>query len=150
MISNFEKGKLKALAGLNEDFNYNEAEREHNDGIAAEKLIKKPVAKEKLRNEIYKHIYPLTTKMYRDDNWAAIYKIVGIMSAICDKYNATFNLTGSQYDPDGLPNKWKKWSFGIEFLNQRGNDDSLAGFITASGAGNQKDPLSLYDITVTF
>lgn len=150
MISNFEKGKLKALAGLNEDFNFGEAEREHNDGIAAEKLIKKPVGKEKLRNELYKNIGPLTTKMYRDDNWAAIYKIIGIIKTVCEQYNATFVLNGAKYDDGGLPNQWKKWNFSIEFLNQNGNDDKLDGVLTAHGAGSIKDPLDMYDITATF
>ena len=106
------------------------------------------IRKRALINNIYKVIDLDIKGFFRDDNWSHVYEVLNKIGGVAESVEGEMDRGLSQYNPEPLPKRWKKWPFTIFFTNQNGRDDKIFGTLTASGAGSTVDPLERYDITV--
>jgi len=109
----------------------------------SEQKIDNGQTKRQVVKQLYKHIHPLTTKIYTDEYWHGSKAVFHVF----DKLGLKWHLTGSRYDTASPPT-YKVWSFEVEFLNQKSRVQKITGYIMAHGAGSVEDPLDKYDITV--
>lgn len=100
-------------------------------------------SKQAAKNYIYRLIGDSTQGFFTDNSWENIHAIWNKLDeAGIDNY-----LTDSKYyggvpgAPDG-----KRWDFEVNFINKRGNEDKLYGYVVAAFAGTVADPTSRYDI----
>lgn len=106
-----------------------------------------PLNKKTKRNAINflynKVLKGLHTGLYSDEYWQGKQDVFKAF----EKFKVPFELIAAYYSPE-FPNEWKRWDFKISFINNRLREDTLYGYIKASGAGTEEDPLKKYDITV--
>ncbi len=106
------------------------------------------------KNWVLGKIKKFTTGMHRDSYWKPIQDMFKEM----EKLNLRVVRTGAEYKEEmitlrdktrhSIPVR-KEWTFEINFDNNRKNNDTLYGRITASGTGPVEDPLKKYDVNVT-
>ena len=87
---------------------------------------------------------------FSDEDWSGIKQIWDAFN----RYSLNWQITKADYRKDNsgtndrMPTS-KRWSFEIDFTNDKGKPTKLYGQAIASGAGTVQDPLSKYDIVVT-
>ena len=83
--------------------------------------------------------------LFSDPNyWKGVDELRDDLEAILP----TMRTVKSQYDPEGLPNKWKRWVMLGAFKNPKGTTRICIADIMASGSGSVERPLDKYDITL--
>ena len=107
-------------------------------------------AKNWVLGKINKH----TRGVHRDEYWQPVQAMFKEMERLGIKYIPT----GGRYEEevvrfaDGQRHRVpvrKKWTFEIDFMNNRDGNDKLYGVITATGNGPVETPLDSYDVNVT-
>lgn len=104
---------------------------------------------EKSKRQAIKYLYDkfdkLTKKIYNDQYWKPIKEIFDELN----KDDIDFKLEKTYYthDENGNPNS-KIWEIGIDFMDDKNQDNTIFARITAHGAGSINDPLDRYDITL--
>ena len=84
--------------------------------------------------------------IYRDNNWSNVRKVWAELA----KYDIDVDIMNTEYNPEGLsvPEQWKKWEIEIPFIDNKGKENKMLGYLRASAAGSVKDPMDAYDIVV--
>lgn len=91
------------------------------------------------RNAIYRFIHPLTTGIFRDEDWRFVNRIWKAL----DAEGVAINHVEAKYDghqSDGLPTT-KRWNFTIQV-----NGFVFQGTLVACFCGTVQDPTGAYDI----
>ena len=85
------------------------------------------------------------TGLYSDEYWKGV---KNVWSAL-DRAGIPYVVLKSEYQKDRrdvMPSS-KRWEFEVPFVNERGRDQLLYGFVIAGGGGSVDDPLDKYDVT---
>lgn len=102
------------------------------------------------RNIVSKIVpYDKIKGLFSDKDWSGVSQIWKAFNA----YALNWQITKSDYykdhnDPNAQMPVGKRWTFEIDFTNDKGKPMKLYGSVVAAGAGTVQDPLSRYDIVV--
>ena len=85
-----------------------------------------------------------TKGFFRDEDWSNVKRTVWDE---LDREGITYTITSADYQTDGrgVPVS-KTWKLQIEWVNDRGQDQTMYGVVIAAGAGTVEDPMSRYDL----
>lgn len=119
----------------------NKVVKEHSESVI------NGLTKQQARKFLYRELYPLTTKIYKDQDWRYVKQVWDMLN----KMNIHHYLVDAKYgkNDDGIPS-YKEWRFIIEFIDKANKGQKIQGILTAHGAGSVKDPLEKYDLTIGF
>lgn len=111
--------------------------------VAASSLdgMKKPKAMRKVNEVLSRH----TKGFFRDEDWSNVKRAVWDE---LEREGITYSITSAEYQKDdrGVPVS-KTWKLQIEWVNDRGQAQTMYGVVVAAGAGTVEDPMSRYDLT---
>lgn len=93
-------------------------------------------SKSATRNAIYREIHPLTTGIFKDEDWRNVSRIWKALDAM----GVVTNITDAKYN-GGFPPTSKQWNFTAEV-----NGFTFQGTLVACFCGSVKDPTDRYDI----
>lgn len=93
-------------------------------------------SKSATKNAIYRVIHPLTTGVFRDQDWRYVSRIWKTL----DSLGVVTNITEAKYD-GGFPPVSKRWHFTAEV-----NGFTFTGTLVACFCGSVEDPTGAYDI----
>lgn len=96
-------------------------------------------SKSATKNAIYRVIHPLTTGVFRDQDWRYVSRIWKTL----DAEGVVTNITEAKYDghdKDGIPTT-KRWNFELQV-----NGFKFQGTLVACFCGSVQDPTAAYDI----
>ena len=96
--------------------------------------------KKGLSNAIYKIISPMTSRLYRDNDWSNVWKLVDAIKEMGCEVSCGTKDGGYRESKDGL-NQWKEYTLDIDH-----NGIHLDGTLTCCAAGTVEDPFDRYDI----
>ncbi len=99
------------------------------------------LSKATAKRKVNKILYDVSKGFFNDDAWQAVNNVWKALS----KEGIEVVITKAEYTKK-FPLETKIWQFEIYFMNNANKKTVLYGVLTASGAGDVKDPLSKYDI----
>ena len=102
--------------------------------------MRKQQAARKVNDILHRH----SKGFFTDSDWSGINRIWKDL----DDEGIDYTINKSEYQKDsfsGMPTS-KRWTFEVNFTNERNKPTKLYGNVVASGAGTVEDPLTRYDI----
>ena len=118
--------------------------------------MEKKVTSAKIKNQIYKVVSPMTSHLYKDEDWSGV---ASILAAIRNVLAAIRNVLASLSDSLDLRVRvedggyrqcngahWKEYLLSI--VDESSEKQIVAGHLNAHGAGTIADPFDRYDMTV--
>jgi len=101
------------------------------------------MSKQRAKTYINKLMEKHSKGFFDDEYWSPVQEILKDMGE--DEIDYVVDNTEYKKDEEGRPSS-KKWMLTIQFVDDKGKEQKLAGHIIASGAGSVEDPLDRYDI----
>lgn len=107
------------------------------------------ISKTRIKNAIYKAVSPLTSHIYRDNDWSGVHKVIDTAADAVEKLDSGLSLHydvvdgGYRTSRDGYSH-YKEY---LLYVYQMGKV-VLKGHLNAHGAGSMNDPYERYDMTV--
>ena len=103
-------------------------------------------SKQAAKNFIYKITQNLTKGFFRDEAWENVQKIWETLSS---QYGIDVIINNAEYrnGENSIPTA-KKWGIEIPFIDNKGKERKLVGYLIASFCGEMNDPTSRYDLVL--
>ena len=102
--------------------------------------------KPKLIRRIYNATQPLTSHLYKDDNWDGVYRLLDTIKQAAPEVQFTFGATDGGYSnpgEDGMPRRKT-----YEISGTTPNGKTIVGKLHCDAAGTVENPFSAYDMTL--
>lgn len=110
--------------------------------------MEKKISKTRIKNSLYKVIQPLTSHIYRDDDWLAVSNVFANMRNVLKDFACGLDMAVSVVDGGYRENngaKWKEYRLTIEDSDGK---EIIAGHLNAHAAGSVENPFGKYDMSV--
>lgn len=111
--------------------------------------MEKKVTSAKIKNHIYKVVSPMTSHLYKDQDWSGVASILSAIRQVLANLSDTLDLRvrvedGGYRQNDGT--HWKEYLLAV--VDETTGKQVVAGHLNAHGAGTISDPFDRYDMTV--
>lgn len=111
--------------------------------------MEKKVSATKIKNHIYKVVSPMTSHLYKDEDWSGVASVFAAIRKVLANLSESLDLRvrvedGGYRENDGA--HWKEYCLSI--VDEANEKQVLAGHLNAHGAGSIEDPFARYDMTV--
>ena len=111
--------------------------------------MEKKVTAAKIKNQIYKVVSPMTSHLYKDEDWSGVASILSAIRKVLANLSESLDLRvrvedGGYRQCNGA--HWKKYLLSI--VDESSEKQIVAGHLNAHGAGTIADPFDRYDMTV--
>lgn len=109
----------------------------------------KKVTVAKIKNQIYKVVSPMTSHLYKDEDWSGVASVLAAIRKVLSNLSKSLDLRvrvedGGYRENDGA--HWKEYLLSI--VDETTEKQMVAGHLNAHGAGTIEDPFDRYDMTV--
>ena len=113
------------------------------------KKMEKKVSATRIKNRIYKAISPLTSRLYKDEDWSGVATVLASIRMALSELSESLDLRVSVEDGGYRENNGAHWKeYCLSVVDESSDKKMLAGHLNAHGAGSVEDPFSRYDMTV--
>lgn len=110
--------------------------------------MEKEISKTRIKNSLYKVIQPLTSHLYRDDDWLAVSNVFANMRNVLNEFAACLSMGVSVEDGGYRENKGAKWKEYRLAIEDGDGKEIISGTLNAHAAGSVSDPFGVYDMSV--
>lgn len=113
--------------------------------------MEKKISARKIKTQIYKVVSPLTSHLYKDEDWSGVASVFSSIRKVLSELSETLDLRVSVEDggyrtsKDGMCH-WKEYILSV--VDESSENQLLAGHLNAHGAGTIADPFERYDMSV--
>lgn len=102
--------------------------------------------KPKWIRRIYNATQPLTSHLYKDDNWAGVYRLLDTIKQAAPEVQFTFGATDGGYSNSGEDGMPRRKTYEINGTTPNGK--TIVGQLHCDAAGTVENPFSAYDMTL--
>ena len=102
--------------------------------------------KRKWIRKIYNVTQPLTSHLYKDDNWAGVYRLFDTVKQAVPEVEFTFGATDGGYTSHGEDGMPRRKTYDIQATTPNGK--TIIGQLHCDAAGTVENPFDAYDMTL--
>lgn len=102
--------------------------------------------KRKWIRKIYNVAQPLTSHLYKDDNWASVYRLFDTIKQSVPEVSFTVGATDGGYSNQGEDGMPRRKTYDIQATTPNGK--TIIGQLHCDAAGTVENPFSAYDMTL--
>lgn len=111
--------------------------------------MEKKITARKIKSQIYKVVGPLTSHLYKDEDWLGVASVLASIRKVLSGLSETLDLRvsvvdGGYREMNGA--HWKEYCLAV--VDESSEKQILAGHLNAHGAGTIADPFDRYDMSV--
>lgn len=111
--------------------------------------MEKKVSATKIKNHIYKAVSPMTSHLYKDEDWSGVASVFATIRKVLTNLSESLDLRvrvedGGYRQNDGA--HWKEYLLSI--VDETTEKQIVAGHLNAHGAGTVSGPFERYDMSV--
>lgn len=111
--------------------------------------MEKKITARKIKSQIYKVVAPLTSHLYKDEDWSGVAFVLASIRKVLSELSANLDLRVSVEDGGYRENDGAHWKeYCLAVVDEASEKQILSGHLNAHWAGTIVDPFDRYDMTV--
>lgn len=111
--------------------------------------MEKKITARKIKSQIYKVVSPLTSHLYKDQDWSGVAFVLASIRKVLSDLSETLDLRVSVEDGGYRERNGAHWKeYCLAVVDEVSEKQILAGHLNAHGAGTVVDPFDRYDMSV--
>lgn len=111
--------------------------------------MEKKITAAKIKNRIYKAVSPMTSHLYKDEDWSGVASVFKAMRVVLANLSESLDLRVSVEDGGYRENNGAHWKeYLLSIVDETTGKKMVAGHLNAHAAGTIADPFDRYDMSV--